>query len=188
MTQLLDNDSDYVAGIELLYTKTQPIAGLRHLMGPAIAYLYQPNATLRAVMLPSLYEDPNATPATVIAALEQSTVKFYVNNYRMEALPSALKNYLASEYMHWWGSLYTYAPEILPGMQVMVRLKISGNYRVLASSPIVLNGKTYHRNEIIYLKQGEYLSKSWGVYRLQWLPKISANQNFTNDEPDKVIF
>lgn len=188
MTQLLGNDSDYVAGIELLYTKTQPIAGLRHLMGPAIAYLYQPNSALRAVMLPSLYEDPSATPATVIAALEKSRVKFYVNNYRMEALPTSLKNYLASEYMHWWGSFYTYAPEILPGTNVVFRLKISGHYRVLASSAIVLNGKTYHKNELIYLTQGQYISKSLGVYRLQWLPNISINQTFLNDEPEKVIF
>ena len=84
---LLQDGGDYVAGIELIYNKTQPIAGIRHLMGPAIDYLHAPTPQLKEVMLASLYEDPDATVDTVINALKKSSVKFYVNNYRMNALP-----------------------------------------------------------------------------------------------------
>src|SRR5436190_991739 len=73
-TLLQQNDS-YIAGIELLYTQSQIIPGLRHLMAPAIAYLYHPTAKLRAVMLPSLYEDPNATQSSVISALTKAPIK-----------------------------------------------------------------------------------------------------------------
>lgn len=189
---LLSDGSDYVAGIELIYNKTQPIPGMRHLMGPAIDYLYYPSEKIRPVMLASLYEDPNVTVASVIATLQKSSVKFYVNNYRIIALPLRLKNYLNDNYEHWWGSIYLYAPKVRKGKQKM-SLKFSGNYLLEADEKgkIILNGKTYTANETVYLKKGNYISKSTVRYRTKLVPdekNLNLNPAFSEDESDKVIF
>jgi hypothetical protein len=192
MNNLLQDGSDYVAGIELIYNKTQPIPGMRHLMGPAISYLYHPSDKLRKVMLASLYEDPNATVDTVIAALRQSSVKFYVNNYRMMALPESIKAYLASHYEHWWGSIYLYAPAIPQGKQSF-DLKFSGNYRIESNDrgEIRLNGKRLLTQSVLHLNKGKYESKANFAYRLKLMPdepNSLSHPAFSEDEADKVIF
>jgi hypothetical protein len=124
---LLQDGSDYIAGIELVYDKNQPINGIRHLMGPAVDYLYHPTEKLARVMLPSLYEDPNATIASVINDLEKSKVKVVINNYRMNALPPRIKRYIDDHYAAWQGSLYLYAPIIHPEQHI-IHIKFDGDY------------------------------------------------------------
>ena len=162
---LLEDKSDYVAGVELLYNHTQPIPGLRHLMGPAIDYLYAPSEKLRAVMLPSLDEDPNATSENIMKALQQSDVKFYVNNYRMMALPPVIKHYLDTHYAHYWGSIYLYAPLIQKGNTIF-HLQFAGKYLVQSNTNIKLNNKIYPAKTVIELKKGVYYSLSNENYRL----------------------
>lgn len=189
---LLQDGSDYVAGIELIYNKTQPIAGLRHLMGPAVDYLYMPTEKLRPVMLDSLYEDPNATVATITKALKTSSVKFYVNNYRIHALPAILLQYLASEYEHYWGSIYLYAPQISAG-QKKLTIKFTGKYLIETryTDSILLDGKRYNVNSIIYLNKGTHLSKAKKAYRLKLLPEQSRSlfdPQFQQDDLDKILW
>lgn len=189
---LLQDGSDYLAGIEFIYNKTQPIAGMRHLMGPAINYLYQPSDKLRTVMLASLYADPNATVDTVIADLKLSSVKFYVNNYRMQALPDSIQHYLASEYTHWWGSIYLYAPEMAAGKKSLT-LRFSGKYMLTSPNPatVSLNGKHYKTNDTLYLNKGHYRSQANTSYRLKLIPedaRLLTDPAYANDESDKIIF
>ncbi|MBX3709025.1 MAG: hypothetical protein KIT56_00070 [Gammaproteobacteria bacterium] len=192
INMLLNDGSDYVAGIELIYNKTQPIPGLRHLMGPAIDYLYAPTPKLKSVMLASLYEDPNATVTSTITALKKSSVKFYVNNYRIMALPPQLKTFLHSQYAHWWGSIYLYSPKIAKEAQV-ITLKFSGRYRIESepTSIVYLNGKRYANHYTIYLNKGNYQSKSTSDYRLQLMPddeSLKIDAQFKNDSWKKMIF
>lgn len=191
MTSLLQDGSDYVAGIELIYNKTQPIAGMRHLMGPAIDYLRAPTEKLKQVMLASLYEDPNVTADSVITALKKSNVKFYVNNYRMMALPKNIKNFLAAEYMHYWGSIYLYAPQITRGKQ-LIRLKFSGRYRLISSTAndIRLNGKHYAVGSTPYLTKGDYTSLAKKNYRMKLMPEQARylNLNFKDDDWRQFVF
>lgn len=189
MNQLLQDQSDYIAGIEYIYNKTQPIAGMRHLMGPAIDFLYNPTPKLREVMLPSLNLDPDVTMDTVIAALQNSNVKLYVNNYRMNALPPRIKSYLNSQYEHYWGSIYLYAPEISEGKN-NIHIKFSGNYKInsLTFQNIILNDKLYKVNSVIYLTAGEYISQSHSAYRLQLIPddiKLPSLQQ--SDQWEKML-
>jgi hypothetical protein len=189
---LLEDGSDYVAGVDLIYNKNQPIAGLRHLMGPAIAYLYAPTPKLRTVMLPALYEDPNATIATVVSALKKSTVKFYVNNYRMHALPHEIRFYLNSQYEHWWGSIYLYAPYIEKNTQ-NIALKFSGNYLIESHSdePIKLNNQTYFSGALVTLQKGNILSSANSDYRLKLIPNampLMLDSQFNKDNWGRVIF
>lgn len=192
MNHLLADGSNYVAGIELIYDKTQPIAGMRHLMGPAIDYLDTPSQKLREVMLASLYEDPEASIQSVITAFKQSNVKFYVNNYRMAALPYAIKDYLASEYEHWWGSIYLYSPKISPH-QTKITIRFDGHYLIESSdlTHLTINGKIHRANEIIYLSKGEMISHADKEYRLKLIPDkndLSLNPNFAQDESDRILF
>lgn len=189
---LLQDGSDYVAGIDLIYNKTQPIAGMRHLMGPAIDFLYSPSEKLKTVMLASLYEDPTVTADSVIAALKKSTVKFYVNNYRMMALPVKIKHFLAAEYEHYWGSIYLYAPQIARGKQTLM-LKFSGKYRIESATPndIMLNEKQYAVDSTPFLNKGAYTSTASRSYRLKLIPDFSIQQlnpNFQDDTWQQFVF
>lgn len=192
INQLLQNDEGYVAGIELIYNKTQPIAGLRHLMGPAISYLYSPSEKLKSVMLASLYEDPNATVDSVLAALNESSVKFYVNNYRMHALPKKIMSYLDSEYTHWWGSIYLYAPSVAQGKQT-IKLKFSGNYYIdsRSSNQITINGVHYVPRTIVALQKGDIVSSASRHYRLKLMLdmyQFSLNAKFERDDWNEMMY
>lgn len=191
VSELTNDGSDYVAGIELLFNKNQPIPGMRHLMGPAITYLTNPTPELRAVMLPSLYEDPNASVDSVIASFKAAKVKFIVNNYRIHALPNALQMYLSSQYQHFWGSIYMYAPLIDKGQQ-HIRLKFSGKYIIEApaNSIIKLNNKIYHARSTVTLTADEYDSYSDSTYRLCLQPNVEKKifiPEFQKDDWIRVI-
>jgi hypothetical protein len=191
MNTLLQDNSNYIAGIELFYDKTQPIAGMRHLMGPAIDYLDHPTENIRRAMLASLYEDPHATMDSIIATWKKTAIKFYVNNYRMEALPEKIKNYLKTEYEHYWGSIYLYAPSVFHGKNKLV-LKFSGKYYI--ESPlhdkIILNNMPYYTHSTVYLRKGIYRSQATVNYRLKLIPNQSItylNPIFATDQPEKML-
>lgn len=191
MNTLLRDGSDYTAGIELIYDKKQPIAGLRHLMGPAIDYLYHPTNKLRAVMTASLYEDPDATIDSVNHALRDSNVKFYVNNYRMHALPKAIRAQLDQQFQHYWGSIYLYAPKVDAGKQ-KVNVKFKGEYYLQAKTkqPIIINGKTFQSNDHIILEKGITTTNAENQFRLVLVPTetgLQLNPKFSHDEWQRII-
>lgn len=168
---LLQDGSDYVAGIELIYNKNQVIPGMRHLDAPAIDYLYDPVPSLRPVMqLSSLLHFADATPTSVIANFKKSAVKFYVNNYRMEAIPPIIKNYLAAQYEHYWGSIYIYAPQIAAGNQ-QETIKFSGEYQIESAVPVSINGKWNSPHGKIHIARGIYQFNSTQYFRLKLLPE-----------------
>lgn len=187
LEKTIDKEHDFIAGIELLYYHDQPIAGVRHLMGPAIDYLFHPTDKLRSVMLTSLDEDPEATITSIINHISTSNVALYVNNYRIQALPGPIKSYLNEQYEHFWGSLYTYSPNITSGTQ-MINLRISGQYLIKSTETIILDGHPLPPQTMINLKKGEHRSDATSAYRMQWIPSITVDPIFQDDQPQKVIF
>jgi hypothetical protein len=186
---LLRDGSDYVAGVELIYDKTQSVSGMRHLMAPAVAFLENPSVELRTVMLRSLYEDPNANIDSVISAMKKSPLKLYVNNYRMQMLPTKISSWLASEYEHYWGSIYLYAPVITAGKNA-IQIKFSGHYLVESEDNIVIDGKKYHQANNVYLTQGAHISSSRQSYRLKLLaddPGLYLPEQFQEDDAKMII-
>lgn len=183
---LTDPKDDYLAGIELIYNKNQPIAGLRHLDMPAMAYLYKQDERLRPVMLESLYHSPNVTINKAIAALKESRVKLYVNNYRMMLLPPQIKDYLSSQYEHFSGSIYLYSPQMKAGRQDLV-IKFTGNYQLESLAPITLNKKVIYPNALVKLPEGEYRSISSKSYRLKLIPDNMDHFFYINDEWKKML-
>ncbi len=192
INHLLQDGSDYVAGIELIYNKTQRIAGLRQLVGPAIDYLASPSEKLRPFMLASLYQDPNATSSSVITALKNSDVKFYVNTYRVAALPADIRQYLQSQYEHIWGSIYLYAPSMSAGIHE-ITLKFTGRYLIEAQAGAKINlaGQSYAKHAILFLQKGAYLSIANQDYRLKLLPdavKLLMDKKFQQEQITKIVW
>lgn len=186
---LLADGSDYIAGIELIYNKNQPINGIRHLMGPAVDYLYHPTDKLARVMLPSLYEDPSATTTSVIDDLERSKVKVVINNYRMNALPPTIKQYIDDHYAAWRGSLYLYAPIVKPN-QLTFHLKFAGVYELASNRDVTINQHRFHPGEYIEFTQGDYQSSAKSSYRLKWQPANTTTdiKKYRIDQWKKVIY
>jgi hypothetical protein len=189
MDALLSEGGDYVAGIELLLDKNQPINGMRHLDARALEYLYHPTEKNSKAMLASLYNYPPATAQQILQALKKSSVKFYVNNYRIQALPHIIQQYLLSQYQHYWGSIYLYAPEIDAGNQP-VEIKFAGNYQVDSHAEIQLDGLAISPRAIIYLTKGRHFSTAAALYRLTL--KADATKRFEDvknktDMADKMI-
>ena len=116
-------------------------------------------------MLDSLYHTPDITTAKAIDYLKASSVKFYVNNYRVVALPTDIKNYLNENYQHFWGSIYLYAPLIKKGAHHM-NIKFSGKYKINSHSAIEIDHVKITPLSTITLTKGEHTSNAPTNYRL----------------------
>ena len=179
---ILAEGGDYVAGVPLFYNKNLPIPGLKHIVLPSLDYLYRPSAAMLPVMnLPSLYLTPDTT-GQIITSLQNSSVKLYVNNERLNSVPPAIKEYLATQYQHYWGSIYLYAPLINSGKQT-VKLKFAGTYRVDSKIPVILNNQAIQPGTLLKLAIEDYSSNAQEAYRLTWIPAI--NQELLRQEYKK---
>ncbi|HTM05940.1 MAG TPA: hypothetical protein VL201_01755, partial [Patescibacteria group bacterium] len=186
---LLKDGSDYLAGIELIYNKNQPIPGLRHLDVPALSYLFNPTPKLANAMLASLYHTPDISIEKAIQYLDTSSVKFYVNNYRLEALPKPIKNYLDLHYTHFWGSIYLYAPLIEPKQDSFL-IKFPGHYRVQSAKTIQIDHTPILPNSTINLSRGVHSSRANEEYRLVLLETQTAanlNPQYKMDHWEKMF-
>ncbi len=168
--QLLKTGDDYIAGIELFYDKNQPIQSLRHLDVPGLLYLYSQDKKLRSSMLPSLYHTPDASIPGAIDALQRSHIKLFVNNYRMEALPRPIKQYLIAHYQHFWGSIYLYAPLVMKGNH-FVEIKFTGQYQLESHLPVQLDHIIILPDAFVHLDAGQHVSRANQNYRLKWIPE-----------------
>ena len=158
------------------------------MIGPAVDFLHSPTEKLRRAMIPAMDGDPNVTAKSVIAALEASSVKIYVNNYRMNELPPTIKKYLHSHFTHLWGSIYIYAPEVSAGKQKLT-IKFPGNYRITSThkNHVMLNGKYYKPDTMVYLSKGNQMSNAAKPYRLTLVPEINGlNPAFKSDNWKKI--
>ncbi|MFA5959028.1 MAG: hypothetical protein WC785_00750 [Tatlockia sp.] len=171
MNHLLASEDSYIAGVPLLHHIKQPIPGLVHLVGPSIDYLNHPSKTLYTIMKQdALYFNP-ATTDEIIHSIQQTPVKLYVDNGRFHLLPAVIQRYLASEFTHFWGSIFLYAPRIAAGKQ-RVGIKIAGNYQVKAKKEavIAINGQKIAPNAFLNLKAQPIDSDANSPYRLKLKP------------------
>jgi hypothetical protein len=186
---ILANGGDYVAGVPLFYNRKLSIPGLKHIVVPSLNYLYHPSEKLRPVMnLPSLYLTPT-TSEQIIDALKSSSVKLYVNNERLEKIPTVIKNYLATEYQHYWGSIYLYAPTVAAGTRT-VNIKFSGRYTVNSKSTVILNSTRMQPGSVAFLDAKQYLSNASETYRLALTPAINQEllkSEYRNDDWEKTL-
>lgn len=186
---LLADGSDYLAGIEFFYNKNQPIPGMRQLDGPSINYLYDPLPGLLPMLsLSSLYHTP-VSADQAIQSIEKSKVKFYVNNYRMHELPPKIQHYLASEFEHFWASVYLYAPQIAAGKQNKL-IKFNGNYLIESTKSIMVDNKKIQPNTLLYLKNKKYLFNAQTPFRIRLIPDNTSHllqSDFKEDRWQKMF-
>ncbi len=179
--ELLKEGGGYFAGIPLIYNQDQTIRGLKNLISPATAYINNPSKELLPVLIASLYLEPRSADE-IVHDLTVTPVKFYVNNYRVNLLPDSIHHYLQSEFAHYWGSVYIYAPRIT---KKKFLLKFSGNYQVIAkqNSKIFLDKKKIIPNQVITLREGMHQSNAHGTYRLKYVPQhtIPLDWRYAND-------
>ncbi|MDR3491891.1 MAG: hypothetical protein P4M12_07625 [Gammaproteobacteria bacterium] len=174
MDNLLSDGGSYIAGVPLLRDVEQPVPGLIHLVGPSIEYINHPSKKLFPIIkLHSMYLTPTTVPE-IIDTIKTSPVKLYVDNDRFHALSKNLHTFLATEYQHYWGSIYLYAPTIIAGHR-NVKIKFTGNYKVKSQTDIMLNNKKMIANSIIHLNKQQYVSDAKATYRLQLTPDPVKN-------------
>jgi hypothetical protein len=178
-SQLIGNTDAYVAGTPLLYDRDQPIPGLRNLIGPAIEYLTTGDKKLEPILLDSLYLTAT-TPAKIIQAFEEHPVKLYVDSVRIVSLPPVLLSYLHSHYMHYWGSIFLYAP-IVKIDEKQFALQFTGNYKVLTqtSGSIQIDGQSILPNQFVSLAKGTHEANTTLRFRLQLIPDTHMTLNPT---------
>lgn len=186
---LLQEGGGYFAGTPLLYDQNQAIPGLKNLIGPAIEYLTNPSPKILPIMISSLYLEPRSDQQ-VIHDLGNKAVKFYVNSYRIYALPESIHAYLDREFMHYWGSIYIYATQIQT-QQKQFRLKFSGTYQVIGKPGTLfkIDQQKMAAGSQIILTAGTHLSQAKQNYRLKYLPEKNSvlDWRYSADKWYKIV-
>ena len=126
-------------------------------------------------MLSSLYLAP-VNAQQIINSIKNTPVKFYVDNNKFHFLSPIITRYLATQYQHFWGSIFLYAPQINAGTH-QIFLKFPGQYYVKSqrNTLIHLDGKKLAPNRTITLTQGYYISNATTEYRLKLIPNLDKN-------------
>ncbi len=186
-SELLGRDGEFIGGIPFIYYKEQPVEGVRNLISPAIAYLFKPKASIKPLLLPSLYLAP-ATQEEVLANFDKSPVKVIINNVRMASLPPAIKAFVADNYRHFYGSIYLYAPSIQP-QQLSFILKFTARYRINSSvnSQITIDGKNFRPGQIIKLNKGDHTNWSSHAYHLELQPDVNVDTSNPKYQTDNFL-
>ncbi|MEO8964646.1 MAG: hypothetical protein ABI370_08245 [Gammaproteobacteria bacterium] len=188
--QLIAKDGSYFAGTPLLYQHDQAIDGLKNLIGPTIEYLNKPSHSLLPIFIPSLYLVPR-TVEQVIHDLKATPVKFYVNNYRIVVLPASLHDYLNSTYLHFWGSIYLYAPSVSKH-QHSLQIPFYGKYEVLSDSAarIYIDDKKVAPHSEIVLSKNKHRIKTDSDFRLKLIAdktQLELNPDYQNDAWSNLV-
>ena len=167
---LLGPNDDYMAGNILLINKKQHITGLKHLDAPQLGYINHPDKKLRPLMqLSSLYYAPTSIEK-MIKDVQKAPPKIYIDNNSFHALSPKFHRFLKTQYKHFWGSIFLYAPEVPRGQQ-LVNIHYAGIYKIQSTHAVKLNGDTYAPNTTIHLKKEIYKSSASSKYRLLFIPQ-----------------
>lgn len=171
---LLNEGEGYIAGTPLLYDRDQPIPGLKNLIGPAIEYLYKPTEAIKPILLESLYMTPISVNE-LLKSFQTHPVKLLVATNRVLDLPPQILKYLYSEYLHFWGSVYLYAPTIKQSDHAFV-IQFDGKYSLMSQNPkaeIFIDKHLVKINTVMQLAKGIHYSKATGQYRLSLIPQTT---------------
>jgi hypothetical protein len=144
--RLLAPDERYLAGIDMVHTRSQV---------PGLGWLDQRKLAALRTKGPKLIEQLRAAPP-----------KLVIWNYRVDGLPEPARRYLRSQYRQFWASVYTYAPVVA---EQRFELAYGGRYVVRDAKPVVIDGKKVAGGRSIELAVGPHTIDRVGV-RLQWQP------------------
>jgi hypothetical protein len=139
---------------------------LKNLIEPAVVYLQSPAADLIPILIPSLDMQPRSQK-DVLHDLEQAKIKVVILNERLINLPAPLINYLRAQYVHYWASVYLYAPTVYATMQTFT-LKFSGRYQIDTKLPnvIQIDGRSMQNSQQLDV----HTTSAKQAYRLKLVP------------------
>lgn len=146
--RLLDPDERYLAGVNAILTRQQAPAELTWLDKAGIA-------RLKGAKGRQALEDLRAEPP-----------KLVLWNYRLAALPFAIRRHLLTNYERLSGVVRIYAPYV---EQRRFRIAYDGKYRLVAGTPIVIDDHKVLPNETVRLRHGPHRANR-AAFRLVWAP------------------
>jgi hypothetical protein len=165
--RLLKNGDTYLAGIDMIY---------RHEQSPAeLAWLDKPG--LDAV---------KTLPVTeLIAKLRRTPPKLVIGNYRIDALPVAIRKAIRADYEHLWASVWLYAPTIRDSH---FDVAYTGDYRLGLEYAIRIDDQVVLPGSAVHLKAGPHVSNVVG-YKLRLIPpkKILDNLDLRYRMPSDLF-
>lgn len=165
---LLGRGETYLAGVNLLFDREQAV--------PELAWLDLRRSTELS------HAGPERLRA-ITADLDSSHTKLYVHNYRLDALPRALRAQLDSGFSHLWGNVFVYAPSI-DGTQDSVNIKFAGRYVVRHSSEMVVVGdRSLQPADTVTLTRGWHRTRADASFRLVLAPPLPYRLNPRFKEP-----
>ncbi len=147
----------YLAGVDLLKGREQPVGTLRWLDTP------------RRAMIQRLSVDGQDA---LLDSLRRSRLKVVIDNYRLAELPPSLLEFIASETTPLWGNLRIYGPSVGSGYRAVV-VKFTGRYRVLvpAGGTASIDTRRVTPGGAVDLTEGAHQARSSHGFRLKLLPE-----------------
>jgi hypothetical protein len=166
----LEPHEGYVAGMDMVYERMQPVGSLRWMDRTRLEFLRQMDPSSLRVLTDSM---------------RSQQVKLWVVNYRTEGLPLALKDYAESEYTPMWGAIRIYGPRVPAGLD-QVLLRFSGPYTITTvdGGAATIDGNSLESGSRIVLNAGPHSFQSDHGLRLQLrVPECEANADPRYKEP-----
>lgn len=166
----LEPGEGYIAGMDMVYARRQPIGHLRWIDRPRAELLRQMNPTDLSAITDSLTNAP---------------VKLWIENYRTQGLPPALRTYIEREYTPMWGNILIYGPEIPPG-NAEVFLRFGGRYSVSTSDhgPAAIDGRSAPDGTTLQLNGGSHQIETAAGARLRLtVPVCESSADPRHREP-----
>jgi hypothetical protein len=156
--RMLREGGTYFAAVPILYTHRQA--------GP-------PNFNSVDKVQQELLEQLSpAELLDIVRKLDTEPIRFILFNYRIDGLPTLLRQYLASTFEPYWGALFIYSPNVRSGI---FTLKFDGEYVVGSKASIVtIDGRGFAPGARLRLTRGEHIAESSALFRLRLDPASVA--------------
>jgi hypothetical protein len=145
VARMLKRHDTYLAGIEMVYTREQSPSSLAWLDKPRLDALHKMPVT------------------SLTADLELHPPKLVIGNYRIDSLPALVRRALRTDYDHFWGSVWLYAP-IVQSSQFAIAY--SGDYSLVAEGPVQIDHQLIQPGQFIHLGAGPHVASTTG-FRLR---------------------
>ena len=103
----------------------------------------------------------------IVRRFDAQPVKFILFNYRIDALPLLLRQYLVSTFEPYWGGIFIYAPKVRSGT---FALHFDGLYVVESTAAVSVDGEMRQAGARIHLTRGAHTAGSSTIFRLRLDP------------------
>jgi hypothetical protein len=158
---LVGDGETYLAGVNLVHTRRQPLAELAWLDARRLGWLGSLDDKGMHALLGRLAEAPP---------------KVVVDNYRVRSLPAPILGWLTAHYEPLEGNLRIYSP-VVPEAAERFPVRFEGTYLVQAEagSEVVIDGRRLSSGERVHLSAGIHSNGSRAAARLRYLTGSEAN-------------